>query len=203
MSKSRSIRCFYYNLLVILLVDLLFIESSFGFLNLGISGSSSLDTYGYKKNKSNTISINGSLGIGSHFQLGVSHAIKDELLDGYDKGYGRNLSEAKTTKTTSLDITIIPIIALVSPFVFGGAANKKIIVTYRLEGKDPVNFKPLPQVLPTYGFGFKVFLNKSFDLKLTRRFTPGAQLVHVPGIEDPLQKYTVDVMTQIGFIYKM
>lgn len=181
-------------------------SGAYSFLNIGVSGYVSKDTYGFKTSNRSNVGINTSIGFGKHLQLGLSHSVQEDNLEGYElqRVSGTNVTVAfmvkdqRVTHTTSVDLTIIPFVSVISPFVFGGSARKEMKIRRTIVGfrEDTATTKPEP--LLTYGYGVKIFLNKNFDLKVTRRYTPGIKVTL-----DGEKKEVVDEMTQVGFVYKL
>lgn len=189
-----------------LLVLALVPRAAYGWLTLGVSGMESKSSYSYSESQKTAISVNVGIALGQHFQLGLSHMVQTDEVDSIHPTLKYKIEETRKSKTSSVDFTIIPVVALVSPFAFAGMSLKSIEATRTEYG--PVPFKIIwktsePKSTMTYGYGLKFFVSRNFDLKITRRFTPAVKIERDSGTGTESLKDTFDVSTQIGLSIKI
>lgn len=181
-------------------------STAYGWLTLGVSGMESTSSYSYSVSKKTSVTVNLGITMSQHFQLGLSHTVQTEEVDSIHPTLKYAIKESRESKISSADFTIIPIIALVSPFAFAGLSLKSIemtrteylVVPLRITWKTAE-----PKSTMTYGYGLKFYVSRDFDLKITRRFTPAVKIDRNPetGVETP--KDTFDSSTQIGLSIKI
>lgn len=181
-------------------------HTAFGWLTLGVSGMESTSSYSYSVSKKTAVSANIGIALGQHFQLGLSHAVQTEEVNSIHPKFKYAIVENRKSKTSSFDFTIIPVVALVSPFAFAGLSLKSIEMSRTEYG--PVPFQIVwktrePKSTMTYGYGLKFYVSKNFDLKITRRFTPAVKIERDSAAGTETLKDTFDVSTQIGLSIKI
>lgn len=185
---------------------LLLPSQAFGWLTLGLSGMESTSSYSYSVSKKTAVSVNLGIAMGQHFQLGLSHAIHTEEVDSIHPTLKYAIEESRKSKISSVDFTIIPVIAIVSPFAFAGLSLKSIEMTRTEYGPIPIRIvwkTSEPKSTMTYGYGVKFFVSKNFDLKITRRFTPAVKIERDSGTGVETLKDTFDSSTQVGLSIKI
>lgn len=176
-------------------------------LNLELAGSGSQSNAGLTQQKDSSGSVSVGMDMGTHFQIGLSHreSIRDqsglrEIINGTTASY-----EAFASRThaiiNSVNFTIILYNGVISPYVFGGIARHQYnteIMTLTTESQDKFT---IPMV-PNYGFGFAIYLNENFSLKITQTFSPGIKTT-LDTTGQKVDKIVKDSYLDIGIRYKM
>jgi hypothetical protein len=186
-------------------------STAYAKISVGLSGSGSQNNAGLEKHKSSSGSLNLSVGLGPHVKTGINYRRATEHREGL------KLSSSNTSETThyafnsellsttySLNLTLVLYNGRISPYVFGGIANKYYTNKFTYEFVDPIVHKTdfkLEEV-PTYGFGIAIFLNRQFSLKITQTYSPGKVItVDAQGNED--ESEAIDSYTQVGISYNL
>jgi hypothetical protein len=177
-------------------------------MNISLSGSSEVSNAALERYKSNSISANVSLGLGDHFQLGLTHRRS------FDNKVGLKRAENAETKaleylpfedngistTNSVDLTVIPYNGVISPMVFGGVARRDYFNEIQFMGNRIVS-KQTMFPIPNYGFGTIIQLGAGMHLKITQTYSPGVQTTLEDGEE--ISRLVKDSYTQIWLGYRL
>lgn len=175
-------------------------------MSIGLSGSGSQNNAGLETHKSSSASINLSVSLGNHVRIGANHRQALENRKGLkpiESTYYPFKSNQKSS-TYSLNLTLVLYNGRISPYIFGGIANKYYTNKFTYDFDEPIIHKTdfkLEEV-PTYGFGIAIFLNKQFSLKITQTFSPGKVItVNTAGLSEEAE--AIDSYTQVGISYNL
>ncbi|NRA68706.1 MAG: hypothetical protein HRU19_29745 [Pseudobacteriovorax sp.] len=177
-------------------------------VSVGVSGSNSSSSFGLESNRSTTISASVAVGFLNFLRLGLTHRRSYEKKSGFkseriteDLVAYTEFQDDTEAITNSFDLTAIIYKGLVSPFVFAGVAHRKYFSEVTIRNTIYRSRTTLPLV-PNYGIGLSIRLNRDFSLKLTQTFTPGTKnTVDENGVEQ--EKKVTDSYSQIGITYQL
>lgn len=177
-------------------------------LSIGLSGSGSSNNGGLEHSTTSSGTLSISTELGSYLRIGISTRKAFEKVRGlkYDDSSNSyfNFRADRETTIHSLNMTVILYNGIVSPYVFGGIANKyyESKATYDLAQSITVTSKSTLKGVPTYGFGAAIFLNRQFNLKISQTYIPGEKTTLGPTGEEEAED-VIDHYTQIGITYKL
>ena len=175
-------------------------------ISIGLSGSGSQNNAGLEKHKTSSGSVNVSFSLGEHVRVGANHRQANERREGLkpsETSYYRFTSNL-VSSTFSLNLTLVLHNGRISPYIFGGIANKYYTNKFTYEFDSPITHKTdfkLTEV-PTYGFGVAIFLNRQFSLKITQTFSPG-KVVNFDENGNEREEEAFDSYTQVGISYNI
>ena len=179
-------------------------------INVGLSGFGSTSNAGLESYTSNSGTVSVSLGLLNHLRVGVNHRRQFEDRKGLkeiSRSTGTVYLPFKSkldSSTYSVNLTVVLYNGIVSPYVFGGMANKyytsKFVYDLDVPQTDTTKFELLN--VPTYGFGFAFFINKNFSLKTSQTFSEGKTITVNPDGEKE-EATPIDSYTQVGITYTM
>lgn len=184
---------------------------AFGVVSIGLSGMGSQRNANLEKRQDTSGSVNLSLALGNHFRISLNHRRGFEKTSGFrifnsDEGY-QKFSENVDSTMYAVNLTLVLYNGLVSPYVFGGLANKYYEQEFSIkEGRGAGSTLTTDfslQGVPNYGFGFAIYLNRKFSFKITQTFSPGKRTTILDDGTPSEQETVVDSYTQVGINYSL
>jgi hypothetical protein len=179
------------------LIAALVSPKAYGAISLSLSGTSEASHQGQVSSREVAGSLRVGLGLGEHFQIGLSHRRSEERTTTLTTE-NFELKSKLGVVTNGLDLTVILYNGLVSPYLFGGVAVKDYSIESNYSEPAEVN----GVYAPMYGLGMQIFLNQDFSLKLNQTFTPSERIV---GYADgkPIKKDILDSYLEVGITYRL
>ncbi len=196
------------NILPSLFIFMTWIPISEAAISISLSGSSEISNAALEKYRSNSISANVSLGLGSHLLIGLTHRRSFDNKVGLKrqenvelKAYDYFPFEDNGINTTnSMDLTVIPYNGIVSPMIFGGVARRDYYNEISFLGSRIISKQTLFPI-PNYGFGMVIQLGMGMQLKVTQTYSPGIRTTLEEGKE--ISREVKDSYTQIWLGYRL
>lgn len=191
------------------LASLLESTITYGAVSIGLSGFGASTRWDLEKRLTTRGSASLSFGLGPFLSLGVAASRATTKSEGIQEISGQYYEFKGRLEELKYDLrgTIILYRGLVSPYLFGGIANRYVTkVDYfpSVEQEFRLDHKDLQT--PTYGFGIAVNLNRNFSLKVTQTYTHVTAKILVvdetlPSQRSKKDQRSIDSYTQVGINY--
>lgn len=181
---------------------------SYATISVGLSGSGSQNNAGLEKHKSSSGSVSLSVSLGAHVRAGVNYRVSKEKRNGLKTTTSNNqvvyynFNNDLDSVTYSTSLTLILYNGKVSPYIFGGIANKYYTSEFVYETAVPVvhTTKYSLEKVPTYGLGAAIMINRQFSLKVSQTYSPG-KFITIDPDGNEVKSQPLDSYTQIGISY--
>jgi hypothetical protein len=149
--------------------------------------------------------------LGSYFRIGLTHREDISNQEGWaeDKGAASGYAYSRTRqhlRANSVDLTLILYYGeLFVPYLMAGAIKKQYVTEFSVatdvDGAESRSSSSLElPVLPNFGAGLGIRLNREFSLKLSYSVSPGI-VQNSPVDSDP--RSILDKMLSVGISYDL
>lgn len=175
-------------------------------VSVGLSGSGSQNNAGLESYQTSSGTVSLSMNLGEYIRVGANHRRAFEHRKGL-KANGDTYYRFKNdldSSIYSLNLTLVLYNGLVSPYIFGGIANKYYTNKFTYDFDQPIvhTSKFSLTEVPTYGFGVAIFLNRSFSLKISQTYSPG-KVIDIDPQGNETEDKALDSYTQVGISYNI
>ena len=188
-------------------------STAYSYVNLGISGFTSLANVDLEKVNNNSISASVGVGLLSNLIIGINHRRIYSNRDGYKRNSYTDsntnsdymvyipFKDQSETISNSINLTVILYKGFTSPFIFGGVTRKDYTSTVTLGEQSSTQKFSMP-IAPNFGAGVSFKISRSFSFKITETLSPGLQ-TYFDDEGNEQKKKVNDTYTELGISYNL